>query len=625
MRQHVVKRNARFATWTAAVVALSVCFMIGCLGPVGSDHSESDLLPASDDAGPLDEPATNADGDAILPGQPADDATPGQEPSNTPPIETPAPSESTNSNSTESKPAEDESAENNPADEKPVDEKPVDEKPAEDKPADSKPAPPAEPPAVSPESGKGSEPADAPPLIPEPAERPLFEGWPQPQMVFMLTGRQLGYVEPCGCTGLENQKGGLARRHVFLQSLLKRNWKVAPLDVGSQVKRYGAQAELKFQMSTEALNKMGYRGVAFGAEDLLLSVDALISASVDDSPFMSANASVLDLSATHRVFEMGGRKIGVTAVLGKSGQRRIHSDEVEITSVDEGLAPALAKIGEAGCDYVVVLAHATHDESRALAGKYPNIDLIVTSGGAEEPAYVPEQIANSKTRLVQVGAKGMYAGVLGLFDDAESPIRFQRVPMDARFSDSPDMLRLMKTYQAKLKTLGLSQLGVRPLPHPSGRKFVGSEACADCHSTAYEIWEKTPHAKATESIKFPRQRSEIARHHDPECLSCHVTGWNAAKYTPYVSGYLDFSKSAALHGNGCENCHGPGSSHVAAELGDEDVDEEERLRRQSGMRLTKADAEKKCLECHDLDNSPDFHVPGAFAKYWKGVEHKGKD
>ena len=27
----------------------------------------------------------------------------------------------------------------------------------------------------------------------------------------------------------------------------------------------------------------------------------------------------------------------------------------------------------------------------------------------------------------------------------------------------------------------------------------------------------------------------------------------------------------------------------------------------------------------DGDNSPDFHDPGAFEKYWKEVEHRGKD
>jgi hypothetical protein len=43
------------------------------------------------------------------------------------------------------------------------------------------------------------------------------------------------------------------------------------------------------------------------------------------------------------------------------------------------------------------------------------------------------------------------------------------------------------------------------------------------------------------------------------------------------------------------------------------------------MRLPLSQAEKKCLECHDLDNSPNFHATGAFEKYWKRVEHKGMD
>ena len=36
--------------------------------------------------------------------------------------------------------------------------------------------------------------------------------------------------------------------------------------------------------------------------------------------------------------------------------------------------------------------------------------------------------------MIQVGTKGMYAGVIGLFDDAAQPLRYQRIPLDATIS-----------------------------------------------------------------------------------------------------------------------------------------------------------------------------------------------
>ena len=73
--------------------------------------------------------------------------------------------------------------------------------------------------------------------------------------------------------------------------------------------------------------------------------------------------------------------------------------------------------------------------------------------------------------------------------------------------------------------------------------------------------------------------------------------------------------------SGCENCHGPGSAHVAAETGDEDVSEMEILARRAAMVLKLEDAERRCMDCHDLDNSPDFHDEGAFQKYWDQIAH----
>jgi hypothetical protein len=81
---------------------------------------------------------------------------------------------------------------------------------------------------------------------------------------------------------------------------------------------------------------------------------------------------------------------------------------------------------------------------------------------------------------------------------------------------------------------------------PRGHQFVGSAVCGECHTKAHAIWEKTPHQHATESIVHPKERSEIPRHFDPECLSCHVTGWEPQKYVPFAGGgSLKPSRSAA--------------------------------------------------------------------------------
>jgi hypothetical protein len=462
---------------------------------------------------------------------------------------------------------------------------------------------------------------------------PLFVGWPEPEAVLFLTGQQHGYIEPCGCTGLVNQKGGLNRRYTFAQELRERGWEVIPLDVGNQVRRFGRQAEIKFQMTTYGMKKMGYQAIGFGVDDLRLSAMHLFAETAamgdEGTPFVSANASVYDPTAipSYQIIELSnGKKIGVTAVVGAEWYSKINSSDIGLQDPVESLTKLQPDLQKQGCQMWVLLAHASLEESRRLAEKFPLFDVVVTAGGLGDPLYQPDRIPGSDTLLVQVGIKGMYVGILGIFHDARTPLRYQRVPLDERFKDSREMMQLLASYQEQLKTLGLEQLGLRPLPHPSGRTYIGSEACADCHSTAYEIWEGTRHSHALDSLVNPGERSEVPRHFDPECISCHVIGWEPQKYFPYTSGYLALEETPSMQHVGCENCHGPGAEHVAAEHGDADLTDEQIDSLRRGMRLTLEDARKEqCMTCHDLDNSPAFHEEGAFERYWEKVLHDGLD
>ncbi len=459
----------------------------------------------------------------------------------------------------------------------------------------------------------------------------IASDWPKPWGVLFLTGQQKGYIEPCGCTGLENQKGGLNRRDTLLKLVRDRGWDVIPLDVGNQVRRKGRQAEMIFRFSADAMSEMGYRAIALGEEDLRLSSAELLQITASEgeqrTAFTSANVAIVDPSLINawQVIEVNGRKIGVTAVLGKSKQHDISSAEILIDDPVESLKRVYAELQQQKCDYYVLLSHASLTESSELAQAVPGFDLVVTAGGEGEPTYLPEPIENSKSLMVQVGVKGMYVGLVGLFDDATNPIRYQRLALSSQFDDSPRMMEAFRDYQEQLQKRGLARLEVAPVSHPSGRSFVGTESCGECHTTALEVWKNSAHAHATQSLIKPGERSDIARHFDPECLSCHVTGWNPQKFYPYETGYLSVDKTPLMMENGCENCHGPGSEHVAAENGDIQADEELLKKLREEMRLPLAQAQEKCLECHDIDNSPNFHRDGAFEEFWDQVKHYGKD
>ena len=460
-------------------------------------------------------------------------------------------------------------------------------------------------------------------------DKQSFKSWPTPGLAIVITGRQHGYLEPCGCTGLDYQKGGLARRQELIRQLREdQKWPLLLVDAGNQVRRFGRQPEIKFQLTVERLKEIGYQAIALGPDDLRLPAGELVASIVEEEPgkgqFVSANVSVIDpdLMPTFRVVSVGKYRVGITSVLGDQRQQGIISDDLVLRPAAESLDTVVRQLETENCDFYLLLVQASMAETRALARQFPLFSYIITSAGVGDPPPLPEPVDGIRGTIIEVGPKGMFVGVLGLYPDEAVPWRYSSIGLDASFPDSDVVLEQLKLYQKELERAGLEGLGIRPVAHSSGASFVGSRACAKCHLKAYTIWSDSPHAQATDVLVHPGERAEIPRHHDPECLSCHVTGWNPQKYYPYKSGYLSLEATPLLLGNGCENCHGPGSLHVAAESGEIDVDQQGRLALQFSIRLTLERAkEEHCYQCHDLDNSPDFHVEGAFEDYWEQIAH----
>lgn len=458
---------------------------------------------------------------------------------------------------------------------------------------------------------------------------PIFKDWEKPKFTFVFTGDQLGYIEPCGCAGLENQKGGLARRLTFIRQLQQRDWNPVPMDVGGLVKSFGSQAQLKYELTHRGLLKMGYKAVGYGADDLRLDpgfLFGLLSDEAQTSPFVSANVAILvpegEPNQLFRVFEQSGIKIGVTSVLSEASQSAINNDQIFLTKIDAVLPDVAKKIAKQA-DLGVLLFFGELNDARKVAQKYPQFKLVVAATGIDEPPIEAEPVGEAGQLLIEVGHKGMFAVALG-YHGGKEPFQYQRVPLDSRFEAAPEMIEELGLYQEQLKAYGWAALGVNPSDHPQRAKkgdFLGSKSCEECHKKAYATWLETSHAHATQTL------IDLVPHRqfDPECISCHSTGWEPQQYFPFSTGFDGEESTPLLMGNGCENCHGPGAAHVKAEKsGSKGAQKELR----AALRISKDAAKKQvCMRCHDVDNSPDFDKPNkSFDDYfWPLVEHPGKD
>jgi hypothetical protein len=340
----------------------------------------------------------------------------------------------------------------------------------------------------------------------------------------------------------------------------------------------------------------------------------------EKSSFMSTNVDLLGTASMiprKRIITTDDMKVGVTAVFGKQWQQEINNADITFTDPKTELTTVAAEMKNR-VDLMVLLSYATRQETIDLAKQFPQFRVVVTADTPPDPPAKPPKLAELPGRIfVETGHKGMYAIVLGFFDDAKTPLRSQRVPLDSRFAQSPEVLLLRKSYQNQLKMLwqsGLEKLGIRPVPYPEQQvmgSFVGSDKCKDCHDKSYTVWRHSKHAQAWATLK----KAVPPRDFDPECVSCHAVGWHPTDHYPYTGGFESEAQTPHLVNVGCESCHGPGQKHVAAEMG---ADAKLQKRLQEAVRVTKEEAEKRlCYSCHDGENSPGFD----FKKYWPDIEH----
>jgi hypothetical protein len=91
----------------------------------------------------------------------------------------------------------------------------------------------------------------------------------------------------------------------------------------------------------------------------------------------------------------------------------------------------------------------------------------------------------------------------------------------------------------------------------SGPTFVGRAACAVCHADINAAFGTQAHGQDFSTPSGNSSHIDFINGYGGACQPCHVTGYGEP------SGWLPDNSRPYLVNIGCEECHGPGSEHVA--------------------------------------------------------------
>ncbi|WP_435006533.1 multiheme c-type cytochrome [Tundrisphaera lichenicola] len=442
-----------------------------------------------------------------------------------------------------------------------------------------------------------------------------------PTGILLVSGEQNGYLQPCGCT--DGQLGGLGRRFDLIDKLRSRGWPVVPIDLGNLIanpagSRGGFEQEkIKFDTAIKALSVMKYEAVALGAEDLKLGVFQTLGVlfNVKEPKFLAANLTPGDgfEETIHAslITKAGPISVGVTAVIApESFEALSDPDKAALLTVKppEEVIPGVLENLKAKSQVCVLLVQGSIEEARRLGEKFPGFDLIVSKSIYSEGESQPEMLNDGKTILINVGQKGKFVGVVGIFPGKDPMLRYVLQPLDQNGLREAESMRALidEEMQAVLKSVGVVENFPRRANNAGspGATYVGAETCKSCHPKTFDKWASTKHARAFEALLTPKRNRE----YDAECISCHTTGFK------YESGWISAEQTPYLKGNQCENCHGPASLHIA---------EPDNLvyRKPMAMSAELADSNGFCINCHDEDNDHNFTFPARYAQ----IYHKGLD
>jgi len=407
------------------------------------------------------------------------------------------------------------------------------------------------------------------------------------QILIVYSGNTLGELKPCGCAKEEDQ-GGIERRMGYIEEMRARTKNTLLVDNGDNFKEPTRQGKIKARYLMQAVRDMKYDAVTLGDHDFVYG-NAFIKER-EEIPWVLSNMESSLPLAKVRIKRFGENlNAAMIAVADPDLLLASHHSDIRVTDPKKAVETQIRKLSETKPpDLIVLLTHMKRDRALRFLD-IEGVDVVI-NGHIENDTDVIDMkpVLEDGKIFVQPGPRGQKMGelLITLDDRGGKSFAQKMVPLGSKVPLSPKMTALYKIYNQEIEDLFFASLAQRK--NKKKTLFATEKVCATCHAEIHETWQHSRHGKAYNTLR------KVNKAFDPECLQCHVTGWNQA------GGFISEIDTPELENVQCEVCHGPALKHSEAP--------------KTGFGKN---ARQACKNCHVKNHSPRF----SFDKYWPKIKH----
>ena len=336
-------------------------------------------------------------------------------------------------------------------------------------------------------------------------------------LAFIYSGEEQGQLGLHGC-GTE-QVGGLSRRQNVIQSLREKHAHTLNLHAGNILSPTDPNNEIIYQIALEALGEMDYDAVFLGPQDLYLPVDSLqaLYANHPNLPVVCVNLFVSSPNTSPFVPYIVQNtpsqvKIALIGLISKSHETEVaaYNPSLTLTSPMEAL-DGLAKVIAAKSDIVVGVFHGTEVEARALAERFPWLDVLILARNESADTSSPTIVHN--TAIVTNPTKGEAVGVLEVGLGAHLSVvsrQDYRVEVSERIAPDENLETLLTLYHSLSEGSDFDDNQDVPVNRAIHITYFHKPGCQKCaRASAILKRLKTEYPQVVVEMKYAKENREL--------------------------------------------------------------------------------------------------------------------